>query len=103
VVHIIRFDYDGDEAELVERVKNTQAIFAEINPEASMRLLYDEIHGGAVGRYRIHIRYPDIVYFGQAQRRESASEELQASRQARGAASTRTYEGLSRVVVSSRQ
>lgn len=99
VVQIILLEYDGDEAELVERLKKSQEIYAKINPRASMRLLYDELHGGAIGRYRLHIYYPNITYFGEAQGREQMSEEWQAHRKTRGTASTRTYEGLSRLVV----
>jgi hypothetical protein len=99
VVQVVLFHYDGDEAELIAQMKESQAIYAEINPEASMRLLYDEIHGGAVGRYRLHIYFPNISYFGQAQGRERMSEKWRAQAQTRGTKSHRTYEGLSRVVV----
>jgi hypothetical protein len=75
VLQMILFDYDGDSAELAENFKARQAIYADINPEATLRLLYDEIHGGAVGRYRVHIGYPNLTYFAEAQVRERASED----------------------------
>jgi hypothetical protein len=103
VVQIILLHHEGDEADLVEDVKKSQAVYAEINPEAGMRLMYDEIHGGAVGRYRIHIYFPSLAYFAAAQGREMASDEWRQLAENRGVSTTRTYEGLSRVVVSSRR
>jgi len=91
--------YEGDEADLVAQMKASQAIYAEINPQAGIRLLYDELHGAAIGRYRLHIYYPSLAYFAEAQGREQMSEEWQAQRQNAGGGTTRTYEGLSRVIV----
>jgi|GEM_PF-1490127 len=97
VMQMVLFDYDGDTAELVKNFKARQSIYAKINPKASLRLLYDELHGAAVGRYRIHIDYPSLVYFAEAQVRERASKEWRSL--AMGGATTRVYEGLSRVVL----
>jgi hypothetical protein len=99
LVQIVLFDYDGDAAELAAYFVKSQAIYAKINPEASMRLLYDEVHGSAVGRYRLHIYYPNPAYWAAAQGRERSSEELKALRKTRSGNSTRVYEGLSRIVV----
>ncbi len=99
IVQIILMRYEGDEADLVEQMKASQAIYAKINPEASVRMMYDELHGGAIGRYRLHIYYPSLTYFAEAQGRERMSEEWQAQRQRAVQGTTRTYEGLSRVVV----
>lgn len=96
VVQMILFDYDGDPAAMVEDFKARQAIYGDINPEASLRLLFDEVHGGAVGRYRIHIDYPSLAYFAAAQGREASSEEWQSL--SMGGSTTRVYEGLSRMV-----
>jgi hypothetical protein len=101
VIQVILLHYDADEAGLVEEFRKSQAVYAKINPEASMRLLFDEIHGGAVGRYRIHILFPGLTYFAEAQGRERASEEWQELRRNGRISSTRTYEGLSRVLVRS--
>lgn len=99
VLQTILFNYEGDETALAENFKQRQAIYAKINPEARIRLLYDEVHGSAVGRYRIHIHYPSLTYFAQAQAKERDSKEWQAL--AMGNATTRVYEGLSRVVIPS--
>jgi hypothetical protein len=101
VIQVILLHYDADEAGLAEEFRKSQAVYAKINPEASMRLLYDEIHGGAVGRYRIHILFPSLTYFAEAQGRERASDEWQDLRRNGRISSTRTYEGLSRVLVRS--
>jgi hypothetical protein len=101
VVQVILLRSDDSEAAIVADIKKSQAVYAKINPEASMRVHYDEIHGAAVGRYRIHIYYPSLAYFSESQRRERNSKEWQQLAQSRTASTTRTYEGLSRVVVRS--
>jgi hypothetical protein len=93
------FHYDGSEESLIANVTKSQALYAKINPEAAMRVMKDELHGAAINRYRMHIYYPSLGYFAAAQGRERASEEWQAHLASRGGSSSRTYEGLSRVVV----
>lgn len=99
VVQVVLFDYEGDEAALAANFAKSQEIYADINPEASMRLMYDELHGSAIGRYRVHIYFPNLAYFAAAQGRERGSEELKALRKTRSGKTTRVYEGLSRIVV----
>lgn len=97
VSHIILLD--GDEVVLAEAFAKRQALYKEINPDVSMRLMYDEVHGSVVGRYRLHIYFPNPAYFAAAQGRERSSDELKALRKTRSGNSTRVYEGLSRIVV----
>ena len=99
LVQVVLFRYDGDEASLVANISKSQALYAKINPDASMRVLKDELHGAAANRYRMHIYYPSLSYFAAAQGREKSSEEWQALAAGRGGTTNRTYEGLSRVVV----
>lgn len=104
VMKVTIFDYDGAEVDMERRFRARAKLFRELNPEAAMILLRDEIAGEKTGDFRVHTYYPSLGYFAQAQGRLATSDEWQAMQAARGRATAGgggTYESLTRVVVPS--